>query len=125
MVKYELCCELGHQFEGWFRDDAQFRRQQYSGLLTCPICECPGVSQMVDLMQSEADQCGDEYSEEYQRTKYLLQELNNYIDQDGLSVAIIEHDRGAETGFERVKALHANGLSAIAFEPSIDKNKLN
>ena len=38
MIKYQLICEDGHEFEGWFGDSAAFESQQDSGLLTCPVC---------------------------------------------------------------------------------------
>lgn len=38
MIKYQLICEDGHEFEGWFGDSAAFESQQDSGLLTCPAC---------------------------------------------------------------------------------------
>ena len=38
MIKYQLTCEDGHEFEGWFGDSAAFESQQDSGLLTCPAC---------------------------------------------------------------------------------------
>lgn len=38
MIKYQLCCPGDHEFEGWFRDSADFDRQVEDGLLECPGC---------------------------------------------------------------------------------------
>ena len=38
MIRYELHCELGHGFDGWFRDSAGYERQAGAGLLSCPQC---------------------------------------------------------------------------------------
>ena len=38
MIKYSLICESEHEFEGWFRDSADFDAQSAEGLLECPLC---------------------------------------------------------------------------------------
>lgn len=39
MIIYDLCCDVEHRFEGWFRDVADFSAQRGAGHLTCPICD--------------------------------------------------------------------------------------
>ncbi len=38
MIKYSLICDANHEFEGWFRDSADFDAQAEKGLLDCPSC---------------------------------------------------------------------------------------
>ena len=38
MIHYQLRCDEGHDFEGWFRDSAGFSDQAGRGLLSCPRC---------------------------------------------------------------------------------------
>jgi hypothetical protein len=38
MIHYQLRCENGHGFDGWFRDSAAFEAQARAGLLECPSC---------------------------------------------------------------------------------------
>ena len=38
MIHYQLRCDEGHDFEGWFRDSAGFTDQAGGGLLSCPQC---------------------------------------------------------------------------------------
>lgn len=38
MIVFDLACECGCQFEGWFQDSTDFHRQEKDGLLTCPVC---------------------------------------------------------------------------------------
>ncbi len=44
MIKYSLCCENAHTFEGWFSESADFDRQMESGFLTCPVCGSAAIS---------------------------------------------------------------------------------
>ena len=38
MIRYELTCDNGHAFEGWFGSADDFDRQQKMALVTCPSC---------------------------------------------------------------------------------------
>jgi hypothetical protein len=38
MIKYQLICDLTHEFEGWFQTGAAFVAQNEAGLVTCPVC---------------------------------------------------------------------------------------
>jgi hypothetical protein len=39
MKVFNLRCEHGHSFEGWFKTHAAFEEQQSKGMLACPFCE--------------------------------------------------------------------------------------
>lgn len=38
MIRYELSCDNGHAFEGWFGSADDFDRQQKRTLVSCPSC---------------------------------------------------------------------------------------
>jgi hypothetical protein len=38
MIHFDLQCESGHQFDGWFQSGAAFDKQAASGLVECAIC---------------------------------------------------------------------------------------
>ncbi len=38
MIVYNLACEHGHPFEGWFGSPADFENQRDRGLVECPFC---------------------------------------------------------------------------------------
>jgi len=43
MIKYQLICDLSHEFEGWFQTSASFDAQSQSELITCPVCGSANV----------------------------------------------------------------------------------
>ena len=43
MIKYQLICDLSHEFEGWFQTSASFVAQNQSELITCPVCGSANV----------------------------------------------------------------------------------
>src|SRR5712671_5703576 len=38
MIRYDLICEDGHEFDGWFSDSAAFDKQLRKGLVSCVHC---------------------------------------------------------------------------------------
>ncbi len=38
MIRYQLRCTAGHEFESWFRDSASFDKQAKADLVECPSC---------------------------------------------------------------------------------------
>lgn len=38
MIVFDLACECGYSFEGWFQDREQFEEQLASAYLECPLC---------------------------------------------------------------------------------------
>lgn len=39
MIRFSLHCDNGHEFEGWFRDNADFDRQSEMKFVSCPVCD--------------------------------------------------------------------------------------
>lgn len=38
MIKYDLICDQGHEFEGWYADSAAYDKLAERGLLSCSHC---------------------------------------------------------------------------------------
>ena len=47
MIKYNLLCADDHEFEGWFRDSADYDQQSDRGLVSCPVCGDDGVRKAI------------------------------------------------------------------------------
>ncbi len=47
MIKYQLTCDLNHEFEGWFRNSDDFDTQSDEGLIECPSCGSEEVRKAV------------------------------------------------------------------------------
>ncbi len=43
MIIYDLCCNNGHRFEGWFRSAEDFQQQSDRHLVSCPQCDSHDV----------------------------------------------------------------------------------
>lgn len=44
MIVYDLCCDAGHRFEGWFGSSDDYAGQRDRGLVACPHCGSGAVA---------------------------------------------------------------------------------
>jgi hypothetical protein len=79
VIIFDLQCENGHKFDGWFKDRQAFNEQNSRHLVTCPVCNCPGV----DIIPSSITVMGKDKSEakEISPAK-ALQMFHQYIDKN-------------------------------------------
>ncbi len=48
MIRYDLICDSGHAFDGWYRDSAAFDTLAVNGLVECPVCgSCEVAKQLM------------------------------------------------------------------------------
>jgi hypothetical protein len=47
MIRYDLICDQGHEFDSWFRDSAAFDKQAKKRLIACPACESTKISKQL------------------------------------------------------------------------------
>lgn len=38
MIRYDLICDKGHEFDGWFSNSEAFEKQAKRGLVECTVC---------------------------------------------------------------------------------------
>jgi hypothetical protein len=43
MIIFDLSCDNGHRFEGWFQSADAFDAQRAGGLVSCPFCASTGI----------------------------------------------------------------------------------
>ena len=88
MVIYDLVCQSGHEFEGWFRNADELASQQESKMLTCPFCNTDAVTKKVtgskvfkksnssQALQSVATNVGGGSSDEFLVDEAVSHELS-------------------------------------------------
>lgn len=47
MIRYDLVCESGHLFDGWFRDSATYDQQADAGEIACPSCGATRIEKQI------------------------------------------------------------------------------
>jgi hypothetical protein len=91
MIRYAFLCDVGHEFESWFRDSALCDRQIAEGAFACPHCGslkvekaimAPAIGQPArapTVAPAEARQPVALLSEREQEARRLLKELREQV----------------------------------------------
>ena len=106
MIAYDLQCENGHCFEGWFEDSKAYDSQKKKGLISCPVCDVTEVhripstfaiksssspgggvplnskivefsKKIVDYVEKNFDNVGTEFTQEALKMHYGVSEPRN------------------------------------------------
>lgn len=54
MIVFELACECGFTFEGWFQDRRDFENQQTAAFLVCPDCGSKKVRKILSPIRTQS-----------------------------------------------------------------------
>lgn len=124
MIVFDLACQCGVIFEGWFADRDDFTRQAEGGLISCPVCGGSGVRKILSPVRALGAKAGEEenitqvavpVSPEAKAREFLraLQEhvLNNFED---VGTRLAEESLKARYGL--VEARNLRGVATPAEE---------
>jgi hypothetical protein len=144
MIVYDLHCDSGHHFEGWFSHADDYAEQAANGLLSCPvcssaeICKVPTASHVRTQMAPSAKN-DQPTAERMPDQVQALQALRQYIGENFADVGsgFPEEARKIHYGeseprnirgvasHDEFKALRDEGVEVRALPPILDKGKLN
>jgi hypothetical protein len=95
VIIYDLKCEKGHKFEGWFKDRNAFENQKSKRLITCPVCGNSDVEMIpstLSIMARDTKAINKENVEELsmpRAIKLFHEYLNKNFDDVGKNFADI------------------------------------
>lgn len=75
MIAFELTCNNGHIFEGWFESGQDYEDQLGRGLVTCPVCNDPSIKKVLSPVRSVGQRPG----EGGESLKTLVKAVNDYV----------------------------------------------
>ncbi len=84
MIIYDLKCEKGHMFEGWFQDQLAWNLQKSRKLVSCPVCSSSNIEiapSSVTIMGKDSRAANKLQEKEVSPIK-ALQVLHQYIDKN-------------------------------------------
>jgi hypothetical protein len=83
MIIYDVRCNQGHTFEGWFQDRKAFEEQKERQLISCPVCGSTNanvIPSSVSIVGREAK--GEKEQEGSVSPMKALQGLQEYIEKN-------------------------------------------
>jgi len=86
MISFNLICQNDHEFEGWFRNSADFERQAKKQLVACPEC---GDAQIEKSLMAPVVGAKDtvrasrtEKAEQARKVRKMLGEVRDYVEKN-------------------------------------------
>ena len=92
LIKYDLKCDNGHLFEGWFPSSAGFEKQEKQGLVTCPTCASANVKRALVAPAVKRANIEKNNSKKYQLSskendlKTYIRTLNKLVEKNTTDV---------------------------------------
>jgi hypothetical protein len=84
VIIYDLKCEKGHTFEGWFKDQQTWTFQNSQKLVSCPVCNSSNIEMIpssITIMGKDSRTAGRLQEKEISEAK-ALRMLHQYIDNN-------------------------------------------
>jgi hypothetical protein len=129
MIRFALVCSDAHEFEGWFRDNADFDKQQKHNMVSCPVCETQSVGKaiMAPAVSTSRDQekftlaMGDDQRRMMSEMRALTQKMKagaDYVGDKFADEARKIHDGDAD--FRGIYGEATNEEARALIEDGID-----
>ena len=105
MIRYDLRCDKGHDFDGWFRDSAGFDVLNRAGQVTCTHCGSSKVEKA--LMAPRVASAGELTSPRDEREK-ALEALRKQVEEnsDYVGMSFAAEARAMHEGRSPERAIH-------------------
>ncbi len=90
MIAYDLQCQNGHTFEGWFEDAKAFKKQLKTNLIACPVCDNTCVTRIpstfsikgAPALKNRADQNSGSGDGPRVDSTIIAQALTNFVEKN-------------------------------------------
>jgi len=86
MIKYQLRCRCTHEFEGWFPDSKEYKKQKNKGMIQCPMCDSTSVDKAIMAPAVKTSKIKAQPDEDFmvmgESADQILRKLNKKIKRD-------------------------------------------
>ena len=84
MIIYDLKCEKGHIFEGWFNDRQAWISQNSQKLVSCPVCNSSSIEMVPSSVAfiGKDSRTSEKITEKELSLTKALKMLNQYLDNN-------------------------------------------
>lgn len=82
MIAFDLQCDKGHVFEGWFEDSKAYNSQKKKGLITCPSCNSTAISKLPSTFAIKGSQASGSPLDKQIDLKQMNNEIVEYVNKN-------------------------------------------
>lgn len=121
MIAYDLICCHGHTFEGWFEDAKAYEKQKRKGLVTCPVCNDPGVSRQPSTFAIKSRPVSPPAPAAGVDLKALSRQLYEFVDKNFDNVGADFAKEALKIHYGASKPRNIRGVSTKQEEKTLEK----
>ncbi|MBU4010532.1 MAG: DUF1178 family protein, partial [Proteobacteria bacterium] len=81
MIVYDLQCEQGHVFEGWFEDIRTFNNQNKKKLISCPVCNNTSIMKVPTTFGIKSSENGQNIPEKQAVLEKMTEKLSEFVEK--------------------------------------------
>ena len=85
MIAFDLKCKNDHVFEGWFKNDEEFKKQKRKGLVVCPVCNDKDVVKILSsfgMIKSSGNTTTPSGMDDMEAVKAFGRKLYDFIENN-------------------------------------------
>ncbi len=85
MIIYDIKCENGHKFEGWFKDRHAWGEQKAQRLVCCPVCNSSSVEiapSSLAIVGKDSRAVDKNNTDQTKDVQQILQSLQQFINNN-------------------------------------------
>ncbi len=119
MIVYDLHCDAGHEFEGWFSGAEDYAEQQAQGMLSCPVCNSADVRKLptashikTQLSTSPAVNLPAEAAEKRLSQLRLREKLQRYLTENFTDVGTAFPEEARKIHYGEAEARNIRGTAS-------------
>ena len=111
MKVYNLQCQEGHSFEGWFRSEDDFISQNKKGLFSCPICDNGNISRIPSAAHIQSNKARDSLNNNntisYEVQKKLVEVAKQILkDSENVGNRFAEEAKKIHRNESKIRSIH-------------------
>lgn len=82
MIVYDLQCEQGHVFEGWFEDIRTFNNQNKKKLISCPVCNNTSIMKVPTTFGIKSSGNGQNIPDKQAVLEKMTEKLSEFVEKN-------------------------------------------
>jgi hypothetical protein len=82
MIAYDLKCQNGHTFEGWFEDAGAFKKQLKACLIGCPVCDDTQIERIPSTFAIKGSPAQPPMISSQLNQKDMARAIAHYVDKN-------------------------------------------
>ena len=133
MIAFDLACDCGYHFEGWFQSHESLSNQIECGLLACPQCAGTGIRKLISPVayHTSQDQTHDRTIESNARVNLdkaavkFLHALQQYVEKNFEDVGTNLASEALKIHYGIEESRNIRGIATLAEEEMLKNEGVN